>query len=236
MAKSRSILGLQGTLSNLTFVDSRTYGEHVRVKRGTHKPADVNESFKENSNYLIGANGPARMIKTALDPYCKNFVYGQLWQRLVSLFRAQLKEHGRIDLSALEGLEVNVKYPLGRFLLMKASAVADATLATLQVTLFYDAPPQFKRSKHIDGYQLSVIALYPDIKTGIATTAMATSPLMELKSKVKELQFQLPLPPGAEVYLLCVKLEGMEQGRNPGGMATKGMRFVRQSSKEIAMG
>jgi hypothetical protein len=226
MAKSRSILELQGTISNLTFVDSRTYGKHVRVKRGTRKPADVNDSFKENSNYLIGANAPARMIKAALDPYCKNFGYGQLWQRLVSLFRAQLKEQGRTNLSGLEGLEVNTQYPFGKFMLIKATATVDVKEAALQVTLSYDSPPVFKKSKHIDGYRLSVIAIYPDMKTGIATTAVATSPVTDLKSKLKELQFQLQLPPEAKEYLLCVKLEGMEKGLDPGGMATKGMRFI----------
>lgn len=227
MAKSRSILGLQGTLSNLTFVDSRTYGKHVRVKRGTHKPADVNDSFKKNSNYLIGANGPARMVKASLDPYCKNFGYGQLWQRLVSLFRAQLKGHGRIDLSGLEGLEVNADYPLGKFMLIKATATVDEKQAMLQVTLFYDSPPVFKKSKHIDGYQLSVIAIYPDLKKGIAATAVATAPVVGLKSMLKEQQFSLQLPPEVEEYLLCVKLEGMEKGLDPGGIATKGMRFVK---------
>ena len=36
MAKSQSILQLQGTLAGLTFVKSHTYGDHVRAKRGTY--------------------------------------------------------------------------------------------------------------------------------------------------------------------------------------------------------
>lgn len=228
MAKSDSVLGLQGTFANMTFVHSRTYGKHIRAKRGTHKPADVNDSFKETSRYLIAANRPARMIKAALDPYCENFKCGQLWQRLVSIFRIQLKERGLTDLTALEGFEIHKEYPLARFMQIKTAATIDREHSKLRITLTYEAPPLFKKARYIDGYQLSVIVIYPDMKAGIASTAMAMSPVTELKSKIRELHFELPLPPGVDEYVLCLKLEGMEKDRVPGSMPTKGMMFVKR--------
>ena len=67
MAKSKSLLNLQGTIAGLTFVKSGAYGDHVRAERGTYKPATINASLKKEGKMIVMANLPAKIIKDAID-------------------------------------------------------------------------------------------------------------------------------------------------------------------------
>ena len=64
MAKSNNIVTheLSGTIDNLTFVNSKAYGAHVRRKRGTVKEAVLNKTMKESSNKLIHVNQIASLV------------------------------------------------------------------------------------------------------------------------------------------------------------------------------
>jgi hypothetical protein len=226
MAKLHSVFELHGTLGGVTFVNSRTYGKHIRTRRGTHRPATVNKSFKENSGHLIGANRPAQIIKKALDPHRKNFACGQLWQRLVSVFRQQSRTHGKFDFLALKGVDIHKEYPLHRLISMMVKVAVDHDTSVLLVTLDYHAHPEFTKAKYVDGYRFTVIALYPSLEKNAAITTVATSSVISLDDKVETQQFTLPMPAEAEQYLLCVKLEGMEENRLCEGMPTKGMNLI----------
>ena len=57
MAKITSVIfKLQGTIDNITFVDSKTYKKHTRRKRGTVKKATINEALEESKDRLLGCN------------------------------------------------------------------------------------------------------------------------------------------------------------------------------------
>ena len=116
MAKSKSTHDLQGTLGGLTFVNSRTYGKHVRSARGTKKKAKVNKAFKEQSRTLVRANVPAKIVRDAIKLYLEDIPGGTLWKRLVSIFNKQLNTEGIVDFSKLTNLEVNKDHPFDGFL------------------------------------------------------------------------------------------------------------------------
>jgi len=54
MVKHNSVWtdGWQGTIGSLTFVKSRRYKQHVRSKRGSIKPVEINKKLQENAHQL----------------------------------------------------------------------------------------------------------------------------------------------------------------------------------------
>ena len=82
-------------------VNSKAYGVHQRRKRGTVKPADVNDSFKAASRMLLTGSRLARLVKNAIDPYRKPIYDGTLWSRMLSQFYRQAKQAGQLDFRAI---------------------------------------------------------------------------------------------------------------------------------------
>ena len=226
MAKSHSLLKLQGTYSDITFVRSRAYGDHVRAKRGTYKEAKVNDAFKSESKQLVGANVPAKIFKDAIDPYRTDIAEGQLWQRLVSIFRRQLNDHGQYDFGRLPQFELHSKHTLGRLLRISTTTSFDKDDSLLQVTINYDLHPKFTKARNVDGYVLSIIGVFPDSKRKTAAARLVTSETIGLTKSPKPVRFQLEVPKRTKCYVVCVKIEGCVNGIPSGFVSTMGMKVV----------
>jgi hypothetical protein len=226
MAKSKSIITLEGTFGDITFVKSRTYGDHIRAARGTHKKAEVNDAFKKESESLLSANVPAKIFKDAIEPYRDDFKGGLLWQRLVSMFRKQLRDHGSFDFSNMEPFEIHTDYPFERFLSVRPKIKLDPKKSLLHVYVVYDKHPRFNRSSFIDGYRLSVICIFPDLKKKTSKSVAAHSKIMALTGNVSPLNVQLDVPPKAKSFVVCIKIEGCLDGTVNSTPATKGLRVV----------
>lgn len=222
MAKSDSIIKLQGTIAGLTFVRSRAYGDHVRSKRGTYKRADVNEALKQESKTLVSANVPAKIFKNAIDPYRSNIMGGTLWQRLVSMFRKQLKDFGSIDFAKIERFEVHADYPFDRFLLLQPTITFEKKNYILHVNMEYDHHPKFK-VKDIDGYRFTVITIFPDLEKKTAKTVAVQSNVIGLSKNISPLQLQLKVPAKAKSFIVCVRIEGYVRDEVSSTRTTNGL-------------
>lgn len=226
MAKVNSLITLRGTIAGLTFVNSATYGEHVRAARGTYKKAQLNEAFKKQSKKLVKSNVPAKIIKDAIDPYRKDFYDGSLWPRLVSMTNELFGDDGSFDLAKLKPFEIHAGYPLHRLLSLQTNTKVDRKGSKLQVGLSYDMHPAFQKSLPVDGYRLGVIAIYPDLKKQTAKTEIVYSKVIALIQKVAPLTLQVPIPPRAKTFLVCVRIDGCKKGVVYDTLASKGMRVV----------
>jgi hypothetical protein len=226
MAKSNSMLDLRGTVDGLTFVKSRTYGDHVRAARGTHKKAKVNEAFKKESEQLLKSNVPAKIIKDALDAHRQDFKGGLLWQRLVSMFRTQLRETGSFNFHQLGPFEVHEKHPLERFLQVEPKVAVDRKKRKLRVTLSHRDHPDFKKAKYIDGYRLGVIGIFTDGLRHKAKPEAIYTGIISMEEAVSPLVLELPLPPRAKSCLLCIRLDGFIGHNVDRTPVNKGMRVV----------
>jgi hypothetical protein len=227
MAQASSLIKLRGTLFGITFVNSKTYGKHVRAARGTYKPVQVNDTFKKMSGHLVAAQKPARVIKEAIDPYRIDFKGGMLWNRLVSLFTLQHKNNESFNLQQLEGFEIFQQYPLQRFFKIDTTVTAEKETASLKVVLTYKQHPTFPRAKFIDAYSLQVIGIFPNLTAASAESVAADAQIISRTGKVEALSFHLPIPPGATDYLVCVKLDGISKGSVMAGHFTKGMSILK---------
>ena len=226
MAKADSLITLQGTYGAITFVKSPTYGYHVRAARGTHKKAKLNRACQEQSKKLVKANLPAQILRNAINPYRQDFRYGPLWQDLVSMTNHALGENGTFDFSKLEPFEIHPKYPLGRILSLTTTATVDPTRSNLQVTLSCEAPPTFDAPVIVDGYRLSVIAIFPDLKKQTAKTEAVHSNIIGLTEKVGPLPVEFSIPRSAKTFLVCVRIDGCKEGKLYGTLGTVGMRMM----------
>src|SRR6266700_1692137 len=160
MAKTNSIIvdGLQGTLGSLTFVKSRRYKEHVRSKRGTHKPAVLNNTFQENKERLKLAMVPAKMIFNAMRDEHKD---GTLWTRLLAAFRKKIKDGMAPDVHCLADLECSKENRLEHFLGNFHINVV-VTNGIMTVTVKPDSPPRWRKNKVVDAYRIGITAIFPD--------------------------------------------------------------------------
>lgn len=227
MAKQKSVISLDGTFMGITHVNSRTYGEHVRAARGTHKPAEINQAFKKSASDMVISNLPAKMIKDALAPLRENFGGGMLWQELVSLFKKQYKTEGAFDFTALNKCDVHKRYPLTRLVTFsKAHAEADRSTGTVSFTLGHQGTFQFKRN-YINGYRFSVQAIFPVIEDKTAYAEVQQLPVLPIVRKAQEHLFTFAIPAKATVVLFAVKLEGYTAGEEDKSHTTKGMRIER---------
>lgn len=226
MAKVTSLITLRGTFDGLTFVKSPTYGDHVRAARGTRKKAELNAACQEQSKKLVKSNVPAKIIKGAINPYRKDFYHGQLWQKLVSLTNDLLENDAVFDFSRLEPFEIHIKYPLDRFGNITTDTAVDPTLSKLRVTVTFDRPPLFDECVPVDGFRVGVIAIYPDMEKQSAKTEAAYSNIYGLTEKVEPLKMEFPIPSGAKSFLVCVRVDGCENGQVSESLAAKGMGMV----------
>lgn len=224
MARQTSIIKFQGTLDEMTQVNSRTYPEHLRRRRGSKKKAELNDAFKASGLDLQAANIVAKLIFDAIEPHRQNFKGGLMWQRLVSVFKAQYKERRAFNFLALTGFEIWKEHPLERFLAGQLSYKVSFT-QILQVRLLLLEHPDFKR-KYVDAYRLSLIAFFPSAEQPICETAAVQSSITSLQEPVKDFYFEFPLPEYATEFLLCLKAEGCEKGYVVNSFTVKGMRFI----------
>lgn len=222
MAKSFSIIKLQGTLDGMTHVQSKTYGEHIRKAR---RAGEVNETLKDNNRQIVAANAPARLIKNAIDQYREDFKGGQLWQRLVSHFKKELKEKQFIDVLALKDKEVNEHYPLSRIYSEVVSITIDPDKRILKVIISRGCVPNFKR-KYIDGYKLSAIAVFPDFEGYNADSLLQETAIIAIAGSKENVCFEFDLKSSWRQYLICLKLEGCSEGNVCAGDSVRGMRIV----------
>lgn len=230
MAKTDSLIELKGTFGNITFVKSSAYGNHVRRKRGTVKEAKLNDALQASGKRLLTANVPAKIFADAIKGYRRGLERGSLWRRLLSAFRHQLNQAGGIDFSILQPFEIHTKYPFDRFLNVIPSISFNAEGSVLDVTITYPRHPSFEESSFIDGYQLTTIAVFPDLKNKTATTLAAPSPVLPLEGVVNPLTAQFAIPPNATAFLVCVKIEGCTKGEVDDLRTTMGMKMVSAGS------
>lgn len=225
MARRNSNAPTQSTIARVITVHSKTYREHSRGARGSKTPATLNESLQDSCNEMVRGNKPARLIKDAIDPYREDFKGGQLWQRLVGIFKKQAKEGRPFSAIKLKGLEINEKYPLSPFFLGAFSVLDRTRAGLLEFEIDIPCYPKFK-VMYPDGFRIGLVAIFLNFEADEAETSVAFSYIISRDTTREKLLFSFAIPPFAEQYIACMKLEGTRAGEVLSEPTTKGMRIV----------
>lgn len=188
-----------------TVVNSKTYGEHTRARRGTKSKVKLNQALKAHTLLLKGANTPARLVKNEIDRHRAGFPSGQLWQFLVGMFKMQLKMKLPLSLDQLFLKDISKDYPLIRLLKrgLNKTITSGPDLVRINIGNLH---PQFRR-KSIDGYLLEATIMYFDFTCMESTSDSLSSEIVPLNYPGL-LTFELNPGKPAERYLISLKLIG----------------------------
>lgn len=204
-------------------VKSRTYKKHYRHKRGTFTEVVLNEACQQASARLMNANVPAKIIKDAVDPY-RIFKGGQLWQRLVSYFRLQLREYGFFDFARFHDMDIEKRYTMLRLMSFSTEVRSDSTTGEMVVKLNCHCAPNFRYPQSLTGYRIGVVAIFPDVEQKTAFSAVAYTPTLNLNESAGTKLLKLPMVQNATQVVLCIIAEGIDQQgvtRMPSGRAMR---------------
>jgi hypothetical protein len=233
MAKIHSIFELSGTMGNMTFVDSRAYDKHVRSRRGTHKPAVVNDSFRKSSDELGTAIPFSQRIKNSFNPYLTNFKDGTLWMRLVSFFRKQLRTGDKIDYRQLEGFQFHKKHSLDSLLRGKIGISASVSDGELSISIQLRGHPYFPVN-YINAYciTLAVVSISADGITTETWDHVFPVTMMIAGQEMGEQILRFPAGLEMKTFIICLKCDGYQDAVIMNNARTKGMAVLKVVERE----
>ncbi len=213
MAKLGTDIPFSGTYKGVTKVNSHSYGAHVRAARGSVTKAEVNDAMKEHGKRLVASNVPAKLIHDALQPFRTNFTGGLLWQYLVKHFAGQKKNGEAYSVDKMDIADINKSYPTRRLMYPFVELNIDTLSSTMQISINYTFSTRFLgRKRDIDGFQNTVIILFPDFINNTIITIPVPMPIKAL-ADVSPHVFMQKIPPGASSYILCFKAEACVKGQ-----------------------
>jgi len=218
--------GMSGTIGETVFVNSKRYRPHIRRKRGTVKPATLNAAMEKSSHRMAQANMPAKAIFDAVRSCHKN---GGLWNKLIIIFRRQLKAGRPFGLHDLQGLECHDKCTLGKLVCDTGYTVGHRLKGhSLYVEVFMNTHPDWSHLgwKNDFQYRLSVVAVFPDIKTGRYVREIIHGPVTGFSDPVQTVSFKMPLPDYADGYVLFLVANLCENGEAMNQENARGMKVV----------
>ena len=214
MARNTSIIfKLKGTIGELTFVDSVRYDPHVRRKRGTVKPAVLNEKMEASRQLLLSCNKHAKLLFDALrdEPHD-----GSLWSRLVKTFFHAAESGLAPHVGLFRKLECNLDHPLepiaGNFdhhnkLQLKQER------KKLNIHMHLQKHPPVPQQPYEGDYQLRVVVLFPDFENNSYRKEVATGPVTSLKKAIKPVTLIVPSPSAKAQYIVLVNVVTIMKGK-----------------------
>ena len=208
----------------MILVKSRAYGDHLRAKRGTHKKAKLNAALKKRTVFVREANAAAKLFRDAVQPYGKGIIDKSIWPNLLSMFLLQLGKIGKVDFSQLEPFELHSRYTLHKILPTQVVRKYDDKTRTLQAVMSYSGP--HFRNTRIDGYKLTAVVLFPDLKKKTAKTIVEESPILSQKIEQTPFDMSVSVPPRVKCFMLCLRIDGYSTDKAVHTFATKGMKVI----------
>lgn len=195
-------------------VRSKAYGEHERAARGTYKEAKLNDSMKENSEWMIGSNAAARLISNALKPYRTDFKGGLFWQRLVKHFTEPAQQGKQPSVEGFQRTDINKNYPLSRIMGLSVKATVDMPALAMEVNFSFFMTRRFlqKDCTYVNGIQFTFIGLFPDFQENDIAVSSVVLPVSGVDN-VETYSFILPVPATATSCMLVCKVEGCTNGQ-----------------------
>lgn len=235
MARFYPNLGIiSGTYQEQTFVKSARYGVHLRSKRGTHRPAVLNEMMQASSIGMGSASGAAKLVFDQVRHVHKD---GGLWPKLVSVFKQQLGVDGGFGVGNLKGLECSEDHSFAKLApgFMWRVVVAQ-NAAELGISCVLSDRPRFLKKQYLDGYQLTVRVMWLNFETGFAQTDVHAGPVTGLDDAVRVLAFSVGVPNGAKAYVVLLQLDGCVDGVAEGRSVGRAMMVAAVGDVEVAEG
>jgi len=185
-------------------------GGFWRMKRGSYRPATLNESYQKGSNAMkITAPAASRIVRR-LQPYLSRLETGRLTVRISGKLRKALKEGGRLTFTYLKGMDMQPRHPLWKLLQAPAHVKVDAQEITVNI-----AVKEFTLKRHngiVTDYYFELILLWGDAGSdqGLRVEE-ADSPVYRIEEDYStECRLNLVLPPEGQPWMAMLKVSCIE--------------------------
>jgi hypothetical protein len=205
MAKNNSLLRLQGKLGELVFVQNRS-GNHVRLKRGTYKPAPINDTLKANASRSAILNQMASPFYAALRNVTGRFRDGRAWARILSRFLASSSNDPIVLFSQLEMMNMHDSYPLSQVWSVPIASVK-VTTTQLLVNMQTIAVPYFGIGKNTNVFRYHITGLFKSNNSNEWQQDGTHTDWMPYFGEPDSWDFRFNRPMGSGIYVLVLKLE-----------------------------
>jgi hypothetical protein len=192
-------------------------GYYWRRKRGSVKPATVNDSFNVNANATAALSPAASRIQRALTPFFQGIKRGRLINRMSRELRKSLKANGSFELKYLKGIDCQREHPFEEMVRVPYTVVVDKKTARIEIPIEKEGIRHL--SPIVTDYYFEAILLYGDAgkENGLRTESV-DSPLYPVGTELKEkciLEFDLPRSRNWIMILKINSLEGNELAIHP---------------------
>jgi len=188
-------------------------GFHWRLKRGSLKPAHLNDSLAANSRHTPITNAAASRIMGWLEPYLRGLDKGRLHAVVGGKLKKALNRDGRMHFDFLEGCDIQKRHPLGE--LVKEPVWVEAGKGRVRITLAVTGHTVKRHSKLVSGYYFTAVLLFGNAERGGGLRVRSTeSGLYAFDAGLEEAcVLSLKLPPRGVPWMVLFKascLEGNE--------------------------
>lgn len=130
-----------------------------------------------------------------------------------------------VDFSQLKPFEIHTRYTLDKILPVQVVTSFDYNIRTLRAVMSHENLPRFNNAR-IDGYKLTAIVLFPDLKKRTAQTVVEESGILSVKRKQEPFDVSVTAPRRTKCFILCLRIDGYSAGKVYHTIASKGMKVI----------
>ena len=193
-------------------------GGYWRIKRGSYRPALLNEAYQKGIYAMkISAPAASRIVRR-LQPYLNRLDTGRLTVRISARLRKALKEKGSLCLTYLKGMDMQPAFHIEKLLNVSVNVKQDAQ--ELSLNLPVNEFTIERLNGIVTAYYFELILLWGDAGSDMGLRVEEVdSPVYLMEEDYKtECRLSLVLPPEGQSWIALLKvscIEGKELAMHP---------------------
>jgi hypothetical protein len=195
-------------------VNSRSYGKHMRAKRGTYTPITLNAGMVASSKAQNTANKQAKVVFDAVVAFANHFKNGMLWRRLLSICRQALKDQDRHFFQYLNRMDIREDYPISRKLNIQ-QFYYDAECLNFDISFY---------AKQFLPCRISVLRIATD--ANFDKSILSASTAVDVQDARAKLSFELEALMEDYISIYLLKYEQLDSGVPSGLLKDSGICFL----------
>lgn len=196
------------------------------MKRGSHRPASLNEAYQQTSNAMkISAPAASRIVRR-LQSYLNRLETGRLTVRISGKLRKALNEKGRLCFTYLKDLDIQPQHTMER--LLKAPVRVEQDEQELRVHIPVNAHTIKRHNEIVSAYYFELILLWGDAGSdnGLRVEEI-DSPVYRIEEDYgTECRLSLVLPPEEQPWMALLKVSCIEGRELAKASRMYGMKVV----------
>lgn len=189
---------------------NRKSGGYWKLKRGSIKPAILNDSFQRNSSAFTITSPVARRIKERLEEFTRGLNISSLHSRLNGELVKTYNKNGAVDFSQLKGFEIQEDHLLENILLTQYRLQQTSDSIAIQISVREGVVKQYNRL--VTDFYFEGILLYGDGLTdgSLAVEYAVSKPYSFVDTLTEACELVLQLPGDKQPWMLMLKVSCLE--------------------------